>query len=192
MPAGNGQDRNVQDVCFAFQQGGCKHGNACRYRHVVTGATQRRTLCFAFQKGECSRGAACKFVHAVEADRATADRASMGQSIAWQSRTRVVRSRKAEVVPFGAVNDRPPTLSMVPKRRFQAEAQGDAAATQRGARARRDEQEKRRRADNRDLLKATAAYKMLKSRRHMRGENIVTGKQKGPGLGSDFDASARD
>ncbi|OQR86862.1 hypothetical protein THRCLA_10509 [Thraustotheca clavata] len=56
-------------ICKSFQQGKCKRGAQCKYRHV--GAPPTRTppstsglaICQKFMKGQCTKGASCRFAH---------------------------------------------------------------------------------------------------------------------------------
>ncbi|RHY25558.1 hypothetical protein DYB32_008237 [Aphanomyces invadans] len=72
-------------VCMAFQNGKCKRGNQCNYRHMPSGAGATASapqgadepisddldddddddspICLAFQKGKCKRGELCKYRH---------------------------------------------------------------------------------------------------------------------------------
>ncbi|OQR93487.1 hypothetical protein ACHHYP_02508 [Achlya hypogyna] len=55
-------------ICKSFQQGKCKRGDACKYRHVggrpapaaVSGGL---AVCQKFLKHQCTKGASCRFAH---------------------------------------------------------------------------------------------------------------------------------
>lgn len=72
----------MSGVCFAFQEGDCTRGEACKFAHqyvdtnmmgVVGGPEQfyqqpmmRKNICYAFQNGECQRGTSCRYSHGDE------------------------------------------------------------------------------------------------------------------------------
>jgi hypothetical protein len=77
-----------QGVCYGFQKGSCRFGNACRFKHVprlgngggedgggggdgggmMGGRGWSNTnVCFDFQKNMCNRGSGCRFLHTPDA-----------------------------------------------------------------------------------------------------------------------------
>ena len=66
-----GEGPSAGPVCYAFQEGECTRGDACRFSHTegggggggFGGGGGGAPVCYAFQKGECTRGDACRFSH---------------------------------------------------------------------------------------------------------------------------------
>eukprot|EP00941_MAST-03F_sp_MAST-3F-sp1_P004497 g4497.t1 len=82
--------------------------------------------------------------------------------------TPILEMPEQEEIRFGDVVDRPPTLTMVPKKRFKAEAQGKKKSEEElNHRMKKEKEDLERRKKNRQLMKAQAAYKLLKQRRRM-------------------------
>jgi len=58
---GDGRSRS----CYAFQNGTCKWGDACRFDHGEDkkGSGEPAGVCYSFQNGKCSKGNNCRFEH---------------------------------------------------------------------------------------------------------------------------------
>ncbi|KAJ0411442.1 hypothetical protein ATCC90586_007102 [Pythium insidiosum] len=75
-------------ICQSYQQGKCKRGVKCRFRHVDADeaparaashvsepvASDETPICQSYQQGKCKRGAKCRFRH-VDADESIAETA---------------------------------------------------------------------------------------------------------------------
>lgn len=51
-------------VCFYFQQGNCRFGQDCHYRHTQEPGVSLDSICWYYQEnGWCPHGRSCKFMH---------------------------------------------------------------------------------------------------------------------------------